>query len=105
MERRDHLAWVTLQRPEVMNALSFDTLGQLGAHVAELQRDQAVRVVLFTGAGDKAFSAGADLKERAGFTEAQTRAFVARIGDTFSAVAALPQDRKGVGEGNAWEGE
>jgi enoyl-CoA hydratase/carnithine racemase len=44
-----------------------------------------------TGAGERAFCAGADLKERAGFSEAQTRAYVARIGDTFSALAALPQ--------------
>jgi len=104
MERRDHFAWVTLQRPEVMNALSFDTLGQLGAHVAALREDAGVRVVLFTGAGDKAFSAGADLKERAGFTEAQTRAFVARIGDTFTAIAALPQPTIAVLNGAAYGG-
>ena len=84
------VALVTLDRPEVMNALSYETLAQLGAAAARLHGDPGVRVAIFTGAGDKAFCAGADLKERAGFTEEQTRAFVARIGGTFEAVAALP---------------
>src|SRR5262245_34017142 len=73
-----------------MNALSYETLAQLSATAARLAGESGVRVAIFTGAGDKAFSAGADLKERAGFTEEQTRAFVARIGATFEAVAALP---------------
>jgi enoyl-CoA hydratase len=84
------VATVTLDRPEVLNALSFETLAQLGAATARLAADSGVRVVIFTGAGEKAFSAGADLKERAGFSEEQTRAFVARIGASFEAVAALP---------------
>ena len=102
--RRDHLAWVTLDRPEVMNALSFDTLDQFAGHVAALAGDPEARVVLITGAGDKAFCAGADLKERVGFTEAQTRAFVARIGDTFAALAALPQPTIAVLNGVAYGG-
>jgi methylglutaconyl-CoA hydratase len=85
-----HVALLTLERPDVMNALSFDTLGGLRAHVDRLAGEAEVRVVVVTGAGEKAFSAGADLKERVGFTEEQTRAFVARIGDTFDALAALP---------------
>jgi enoyl-CoA hydratase/carnithine racemase len=84
------LAVLTLDRPDVMNALSFETLAQLGAHVERLARDPALRAVVITGAGEKAFCAGADLKERTTFTEEQTRAFVARIGATFEAVAALP---------------
>ncbi len=85
------LAVVTLDRPEVMNALSFETLAQLGAAVvARLHGEAGVRVAIFTGAGDKAFCAGADLKERAGFTPEQTRDFVLRIGQTFEAVAVLP---------------
>jgi methylglutaconyl-CoA hydratase len=91
LDRQGPLAWITLDRPEVLNALSWDTLGQLGEVIGELRHDRGVRVVLVTGAGERAFSAGADLKERAGFSEAQTRAFVARIGDTFAALAALPQ--------------
>lgn len=98
------LAWITLDRPEVMNALSFDTLGRLGGIVAGLAGRREVRVVLVTGAGERAFCAGADLKERRGYSDEQTRAFVARIGDTFSAVAALPQPTIAVLNGVAFGG-
>ena len=90
-ETEGHLAWVTLARPEVMNALSFDTLLALREVTARLRDDSHVRVVCFTGDGEKAFCAGADLKERVTFTEERTRAFVALIGDTFADIAALPQ--------------
>ncbi|MFT7464234.1 MAG: methylglutaconyl-CoA hydratase, partial [Pseudohongiellaceae bacterium] len=91
MEVAAGVARLTLNRPDVMNALSFDTLGRLGELLGQLSDDRDVRVVILTGSGDRAFCAGADLKERVGFTEEQTRAFVTLIGDTFSAVAALPQ--------------
>jgi len=91
MELQSGVARLTLDRPDVMNALSFDTLARLGELVDQLKGDKAVRVVILTGAGERAFCAGADLKERVGFTEEQTLAFVTRIGDTFSALAALPQ--------------
>ena len=104
LERADGVAWLTLNRPDVRNALSFDTLGRLGELCAELAADRSVRVVCLTGAGDKAFCAGADLKERVGFTEEQTLAFVTRIGDTFSAVAALPQPVIAVLNGSAFGG-
>jgi enoyl-CoA hydratase/carnithine racemase len=104
LEKNGPLAWVTLDRPEVMNALSYPTLGRLGEICAELAGDDEVRAVLITGAGEKAFCAGADLKERVDFDEEQTRAFVARIGDTFSAVAALPQPTIAVLNGVAYGG-
>jgi enoyl-CoA hydratase/carnithine racemase len=101
---QDHVTWLALQRPEVMNALSFATLGELAAHVERLRADPDVRVVLVTGSGEAAFCAGADLKERAGFTEQQTRDYVRRIGDTFAAVAALPQPTIAVINGVAYGG-
>jgi enoyl-CoA hydratase/carnithine racemase len=104
LERDRHLAWITLDRPDVMNALSFDTLGRLGEIVSQLREDRDVRVVLVTGAGERAFSAGADLKERVGFDERQTRAAVARIGDTINAVAELPQPTVAVLNGVAFGG-
>jgi len=76
LERRGGIALVTLDRPERMNALSralVARLGELGREVAA-QRD--VRLVIITGAGDKAFCAGADLKERAGMTEDEVRALL-----------------------------
>ena len=102
--RLEHLAWLHLQRPEVMNALSYDTLEQLGAHVERLRADAGVRVVLVRGTGEAAFCAGADLKERASFTEQQTRDYVRRIGDTFEALASLPQPTIAVLNGVAFGG-
>ncbi len=98
------LGWVTLNRPEVMNALSYDTLGRLGELCEQIAADREVRVVLFGGSGPKAFCAGADLKERVNFTEEQTLAFVRRIGDTFASIAALPQPTIAVLNGVAYGG-
>ncbi|RKY22472.1 MAG: enoyl-CoA hydratase [Planctomycetota bacterium] len=104
LERDGALAWLVLDRPDVMNALSYPTLARLGELVQQLSVDRSARVVLITGRGERAFCAGADLKERKGFSEQQTRDFVARIGDTFSAVAALPQPTIAVLNGVAYGG-
>jgi methylglutaconyl-CoA hydratase len=77
LERRGTAAILTLNRPERMNALSRDTLRALGRHARELSADPGVRAIVLTGAGEKAFCAGADLKERQGFTENDVRAQVA----------------------------
>ncbi len=57
----DGVATLTLNRPERRNALSWDLIAQLRARLAEAKGDAAVKVVVITGAGDKAFCAGADL--------------------------------------------
>ena len=100
----EHVAWVTLDRPDVRNALSFDTLVRLREVVVGLAQDERARVVVVTGAGDRAFCAGADLKERVGFTLERTTEFVHLIGDVFSEVAALPQPTIAVLQGVAFGG-
>ncbi|HEY1546659.1 MAG TPA: enoyl-CoA hydratase-related protein, partial [Kofleriaceae bacterium] len=55
------VAWVTLNRPDVRNALSRDVNIQLSELAQDFDRSETVRVVVITGAGDKAFCAGADL--------------------------------------------
>lgn len=60
-EVADGVATLTLNRPERRNALSWDLIAQLRARLADAKADSAVRVVIITGAGDKAFCAGADL--------------------------------------------
>ena len=82
-------AWLTLERAEAMNALSGPVLEELGAAVATLARDGDVRAIVVTGAGDKAFSAGADLKERRGMSEAETRVRIDLINRVFDALAAV----------------
>ena len=73
LERRGHVAIVTIDRPDRMNALSRATVERLGAIGRELQSDASVRACVLTGAGDKSFCAGADLKERQGMTREQVR--------------------------------
>jgi enoyl-CoA hydratase len=64
----DGVALVTLDRPEVLNALDYRTLGELVDALESLGADESVRCVVITGAGDRAFAAGADIKEMADAT-------------------------------------
>ncbi|HEX2732034.1 MAG TPA: enoyl-CoA hydratase-related protein [Polyangiaceae bacterium] len=66
-------AIVTLNRPERSNALSRDMVRELGALESTLLGQSALRAIVITGAGEKAFCAGADLKERAGMTDDEVR--------------------------------
>lgn len=63
VERRDHIMLITLNRPEVRNAVNADLTRAVGEAMDEADADASVRSVVLTGAGDKAFCAGADLKE------------------------------------------
>jgi len=67
-EKRDPVALITINRPKVLNALNRRTLEELDACVREVIADEAVRVVILTGAGEKAFVAGADINELAQLT-------------------------------------
>lgn len=59
----DAIAVVTLNRPEAMNALSAALRAELAEAMTTLEADETIRVIILTGAGDKAFTAGLDLKE------------------------------------------
>ena len=73
VERRDRVAIVTINRPEKRNALNIKTREEGAALLEELRSDDSVRVVVITGAGDKAFIAGADIAEFAGRTASMQR--------------------------------
>jgi enoyl-CoA hydratase/carnithine racemase len=64
------IAVLTLHRPDKLNALNYALIDALEAALDELEFDPAVRAVILTGSGDRAFSAGADIKEFAGSVEA-----------------------------------
>jgi len=64
-EKRDAIAYVTINRPKVLNALGKATWADLRAAFEDARDDDAVRGVILTGAGDKAFAAGADISELA----------------------------------------
>lgn len=100
----DHVAYVTLNRPEALNCFNYALLTDLGELVERIHVDPNVRVVIFTGAGDKAFSAGADLKERKSLSAAEVKRNVNKIRDVFNRVANLPQPTIAAVNGYAFGG-
>jgi enoyl-CoA hydratase len=68
VERNDNVGIVTLNRPKELNALSTLLVSELADALEIFDRDEAVRCIIITGAGEKAFAAGADIKEMSGKT-------------------------------------
>jgi enoyl-CoA hydratase/carnithine racemase len=91
VEREDQIAVLTLNRPQVMNSFNFDMLRALRDQVEALRFDPDVRVVIVTGAGDRAFCAGADLKERATLSPIQVKEFIFTIRNLFTSIEQLPK--------------
>lgn len=105
VERRDDGAvWVTLNRPEARNALSRQVNLELAALAAALGQDRDVRAVVLTGAGDKAFCAGADLKERKGVGAAESGPYIDAISGAIDAWARMPKPTLAVLNGHAFGG-
>jgi enoyl-CoA hydratase/carnithine racemase len=92
VERDGRIAWLTLERPEAANALSKALVGDLAATLqAFLHEEEPLPVLVVTGAGEKAFCAGADLKERRAMSLDETRAFLRELNATVDALASYPQ--------------
>ena len=87
----DGIAEITLNRPEAMNSISSAMAAELTRACAELAAAPEVRVVVFGAAGERAFCAGADLKERAGMTDADIMRQRPVFRAVFGALLALPQ--------------
>jgi enoyl-CoA hydratase len=86
----DGIAVLTMNRPKALNALNTRTLAELDALLQVEARDPAVRALVVTGAGDKAFVAGADISEMSAMTPAQARAFAELGQRAFARLEALP---------------
>jgi enoyl-CoA hydratase len=71
----DRVALITVDRPEVLNALNTALLEELMATLDDLGSDSGVGVIVLTGTGDRSFIAGADIKEMAGKTPLEARAY------------------------------
>jgi len=89
--KENNIAYVTINREEALNCFNYETLHELNDITNLISLDPEVRVVIFTGAGDKSFSAGADLKERKTLNEIEVRRNVKAIRDVFNNIASLPQ--------------
>jgi enoyl-CoA hydratase len=90
LELRPRIAQVTLDRPKVLNALNSATLAELRSAFEALAADDAIRVVLLTGAGGRAFAAGADISElSAPATAGDGRAFALRGQQIFRRIETL----------------
>jgi enoyl-CoA hydratase/carnithine racemase len=88
-EEKNQAVWLTLNRPEVMNAFNFKMLDALNQAVADVMFRREIRAVVITGAGDRSFSSGADLKERATLSEAEVRRFIFTIRILFTTIENL----------------
>ena len=75
ISNRGAVRTIVVNRPDKLNALNRDTLNELSLVFAQAAQDDAVRVVVLTGAGEKAFVAGADIAEMNGYTPVQAQGF------------------------------
>lgn len=91
VERAGDVAIWTIDRPDRMNALSRATVRRLGELARAAASDVSLRAVVLTGAGDRAFCAGADLKERKDMDEEDVRDFLGLYRAAFDAIDRMPQ--------------
>ncbi len=103
-EKSDGVAWVTLNRPAARNALSLAVNHELLRLAGELGADPDVRVVVLTGAGDQAFCAGADLRERKGVPASGAGPYIDAISGAIDAWSKLPRPTLCALNGSAYGG-
>jgi len=89
LEKKNFIAYVTVNRPKVLNALNVATLAELGVAFQEIKSDAAIRVAILTGAGEKAFVAGADIGELAKLGADSGREFARRGQAVFDLIENL----------------
>ena len=91
LEEKDHIAYLTIDQPKVLNALSSRVLTELGQVADQVAQSETIKVLIVTGAGEKAFVAGANIKEMKDLNATEGRAF-SDLGNTvFEKICNLPQ--------------
>ena len=83
LEVEGPIAVLTINRPKALNALNSETLTELNEVLTEIEGRDDIKVVILTGAGEKAFVAGADISEMVNFSAAEGRAFGMRASEPF----------------------
>ena len=89
IERDEAVAVVTFNRPKVLNALNSQTLIELTVAISQLKNDASVRAIVLTGAGEKAFVAGADINELAVQTPIEGKEHARRGQTLFNSIEQL----------------
>lgn len=84
------VAWITVDRPEKLNALNSALIGELTAAIEGLMDDGDLRAVVLTGAGEKAFIGGADIVEMADLTPESAETFITGLHSASAALRRLP---------------
>ena len=91
IETRDGVAIITVDRPKVLNALNAQTVGEIGEAFEQVRNDEAVKAVILTGGGEKAFVAGADIAELAKMTPITGKATAERGQAVFARIERFPK--------------
>lgn len=91
VEKEDSLCFLILNRPEVYNSLNRELVAALHEALDRLAFDKTVRVVIVTGEGEKAFCAGADLKERRTMSQQEVLQFLHSLQSAFLKLERLPK--------------
>ncbi|MBY5405787.1 enoyl-CoA hydratase/isomerase family protein [Rhizobium leguminosarum] len=107
VDKRDNVAVVTLNRPEILNAWHAPMRNQLVDSLVELEADKSVRAIVLTGAGDRAFCAGQDLNEAKTFDGDTGSAWIAEWEFLYGAIRSLSKPLiaalNGVAAGSAFQ--
>jgi enoyl-CoA hydratase len=90
VETSEGIRTITVQRPEKLNALNTEVMGQLGRAIEGASTDRSLRCLIVTGAGEKAFIAGADIGELARLTPIEGREHARRGQAVLDSIEALP---------------
>ncbi|WP_333593451.1 enoyl-CoA hydratase-related protein [Anaerospora hongkongensis] len=90
-EKEDSIGLLTINRPQVLNALNRETMTEISQVVGKIATDPEVAVLIITGAGEKSFVAGADISEMRTLSALEGRAWSKFSQATFNAIENLPQ--------------
>ena len=104
LEVKDGIGYITINRPAALNALSSEVLTDLNLVLDEVEKHEDVRVVIVSGQGDKAFVAGADIKEMDQMSPIQAFEYMTYANDTFTRLSDLTQPTIAVLNGYALGG-
>ncbi len=88
---KDHIAHITLNRPEKLNALNWKTMSELREAFLQAKADSAVKGIILTGAGDKAFAAGADIQELSEMSAYEAKEFALNAQEILGLIEHFPK--------------